>query len=196
MFVLTLSVFRSQSRPPNVLLKCSSENSRPPNVFLERSSENSRPPNLLLRNLQTPECALEMLLRKIQTDWCATEMPFRKIQTAQSVGQETSWIKSWHNAHPNQLTWGIYLLEISGQRMSSRGMDKHQRCPTFRKGDKHLAENYHPTFLTSVTSKLQEHIIRIHMRNYQEQNIKVIILNQGFIPGFFCKTKLVTTQRS
>ena len=184
MFVLTLSVFRSQSRPPNVLLKC--------------SSENSRPPNVLLRNLQTPECALEMLLRKIQTDWCATEMPFRKIQTAQSVGPGNilNQVLTQCAPQPADDVRYIYLLEISGQKMSSRGMDKHQRCPIFRKGDKHLAENYHPIFLTSVTCKLQEHIIRSHMRNYQEQNIKVIILNQGFIPGFFYKTKLVTTQRS
>lgn len=143
-------------------------------------SENSWQPNVLLRHLQTPEYALEMLLRKIQTDWCSTEMPFRKIQTAQSVGPRNILNQVLTQCAPqpadDERYIYIYLLEISGQRLSSRGMDKHQRCPIFRNGDKHLAENNHPIFLTSVTCNL-EHIICSHMRNYQEQNIKVIILN-------------------
>jgi hypothetical protein len=42
--------------------------------------------------------------------------------------------------------------------------------PVFKKGDKHLAANYHPISLTSITCKLMEHIIQV-MDHLDEHSI-------------------------
>ena len=39
----------------------------------------------------------------------------------------------------------------------------------FKKADKHLAKNYCPVSLTSVTCELLEHIICSHLRNHLEK---------------------------
>ena len=63
----------------------------------------------------------------------------------------------------------------------------------FKKGDKHLPENYRPVSLTSVTCKILEHIICRHLLNHLEQNHILTNLNHGFRTGYSCETQLVTT---
>ena len=41
--------------------------------------------------------------------------------------------------------------------------------PVFKKGDVHLAENYRPVSLTSVSCKLLEHVICKHLLNHLEK---------------------------
>ena len=65
--------------------------------------------------------------------------------------------------------------------------------PVFKKGDKHIAENYRPVSLTSVTCKLLEHIICKHLPNRLEQNKILTNLNHGFRSGFSCETQLIIT---
>ena len=62
----------------------------------------------------------------------------------------------------------------------------------FKKGDKHLPENYRPIFLTSVPCKIIEHIIYRHLMTYLEEHI-LTYLNHGFTAGFSCETQLLTT---
>ena len=54
--------------------------------------------------------------------------------------------------------------------------------PVFKKGDVHLAENYRPVSLTSVTCKLLEHIIckHLHVLTHLEKNNILTNLNHGF----------------
>jgi hypothetical protein len=47
----------------------------------------------------------------------------------------------------------------------------------FKKGDKHLPENYRPVSLTSVTSKILEHIICKHLLKHLEKNKILTNLN-------------------
>ena len=61
----------------------------------------------------------------------------------------------------------------------------------YKKGDSHLAENYRPISLTSVSCKILEHICR-HLLNHLEKNI-LTKLNHGFRSGFSCETQLLTT---
>ena len=65
--------------------------------------------------------------------------------------------------------------------------------PVFKKGDVHLAENYRPVSLTSVTCKLLEHIICKHLLTHLENNDILTNLNHGFRSGFSCDTQLLVT---
>ena len=63
----------------------------------------------------------------------------------------------------------------------------------FKKGDVHLAENYPPVSLTSVTCKLLEHVICKHLLTHLENNNILTNLNHGFCSGYSCETQLLVT---
>ena len=63
----------------------------------------------------------------------------------------------------------------------------------FKKGDKHLPENYRPVSLTPVTCKILEHIICRHLLKHLEKNKILTNLNHGFRSGYSCETQLITT---
>jgi hypothetical protein len=63
----------------------------------------------------------------------------------------------------------------------------------FKKGDKHLPENYRPVSLTSTTCKILEHIICRHLLKHLEKNKILTNLNHGFRSGYSCETQLITT---
>ena len=65
--------------------------------------------------------------------------------------------------------------------------------PVFKKGDVHMAENYRPVSLTSVSCKLLEHIICKHLLDHLEKNKILTNLNHGFRAGYSCETQLLTT---
>ena len=65
--------------------------------------------------------------------------------------------------------------------------------PVFKMGDKHLAGNYRPVALTSISSKLLEHIIFSHLMSHLNHNKILSNLNHGLRSGFSCKTQLITT---
>jgi len=63
----------------------------------------------------------------------------------------------------------------------------------YKKGDKHLAENYRPISLTSVACKLLEHVICKHLVSHLESNKILTNLNHGFRSGYSCDSQLLTT---
>ena len=65
--------------------------------------------------------------------------------------------------------------------------------PIFKKGDRHKAENYRPVSLTSVLSKLLEHIVCSNMLQHLTNNKVLTDLNHGFRSGFSCETQLAVT---
>ena len=65
--------------------------------------------------------------------------------------------------------------------------------PIFKKGDRHLPENYRPVSLTCVLSKLLEHIVCRHMLCHLENNNVLTSLNHGFRSGYSCETQLAIT---
>ena len=66
-------------------------------------------------------------------------------------------------------------------------------APVFKKGDKHLPENYRPVSLTCIASKLLEHIICCHLLNHLDKHNVLTSLNHGFRAGYSCETQLVIT---
>ena len=63
----------------------------------------------------------------------------------------------------------------------------------YKKGDKHLAENYRPILLTCVACKLLEHLICKHLMNHLERNNILTKLNHGFRSGYSCESQLIVT---
>ena len=67
--------------------------------------------------------------------------------------------------------------------------------PVFKKGDRHLAENYKPVSLTSVSCKIMEHIICSHrLKHFDKHNI-LTSLNHGFRSGYSTETQLLVTMK-
>ena len=66
-------------------------------------------------------------------------------------------------------------------------------APIYEKGDRHRAENYRPVSLTSVMSKLLEHIVCCNMMKHLEENKILTSLNHGFRTGYSCETQLGIT---
>ena len=63
----------------------------------------------------------------------------------------------------------------------------------FKKGNRHLPENYRPISLTSIPCKILEHIICSHLHKHFENHKILTNLNHGFRSGFSCETQLLTT---
>ena len=65
--------------------------------------------------------------------------------------------------------------------------------PVFKKGNRHLAENYRPVSLTSVLSKQLEHIVCHEMHKHFDKHNVLTNVNHGFRAGFSCVTQLTIT---
>ena len=65
--------------------------------------------------------------------------------------------------------------------------------PIFKKGDKSQPANYRPVSLTSVCSKVLEHIIHSHLINFVENNQILCDQQHGFRKHRSCESQLLTT---
>ena len=63
--------------------------------------------------------------------------------------------------------------------------------PAFKKGQKYQAENYRPISLTSVCSKIMEHVITSQIMNHGENNNILYLLQHGFRRGRSYETQLI-----
>ena len=63
--------------------------------------------------------------------------------------------------------------------------------PVFKKGQKYLCSNYRPISLTSVISKVMEHIVCSSLMNHAEYHNILYPLQHGFRPGRSCETQLL-----
>ena len=65
--------------------------------------------------------------------------------------------------------------------------------PIYKKGDRHLASNYQPVPLTTVSCKVLEHIIVRHILNHVEQYNILTDTQHGFRSGRSCESQLIIT---
>ena len=65
--------------------------------------------------------------------------------------------------------------------------------PIFKKGDKSQPANYRPVSLTSVCSKVLEHIIYSHLMNFFEDKQILCDRQHGFRKHRSCESQLLTT---
>ena len=86
----------------------------------------------------------------------------------------------------------IYQRSLDSGRLPSDWLTANISS-AFKKGNRHLAENYRPISLTSVPCKILEHIICRHLINHFEKFQILTNLNHGFRSGYSCETQLLTT---
>ena len=67
--------------------------------------------------------------------------------------------------------------------------------PVFKKGDKAKAQNYRPISLTSISSKILEHIIHSSIMDHFEKHSMLNSFQHGFRQRHSCETQLITTIR-
>ena len=89
------------------------------------------------------------------------------------------------------------VLKVIFARSLSTGVlpsdwQKANICPIFKKGRRDQTSNYRPISLTSICSKVMEHIIFHSIMTHLSSN-NILIENQhGFRPGHSCATQLIT----
>ena len=86
----------------------------------------------------------------------------------------------------------IFQLSINSGSLPSDWL-KANVSSAYKKGDKHLAENYRPISLTCVSCKILEHIICRHLMKHLENNNLLTSLNHGFRSGYSCESQLIVT---
>ena len=64
--------------------------------------------------------------------------------------------------------------------------------PVFKKGDRHLAENYRPVSLTTVTCKILEHIICSHMLKHFDKHNILTASDQDILQKHSCSLQCMT----
>ena len=64
--------------------------------------------------------------------------------------------------------------------------------PLFKKGDKSKASNYRPVSLTSICSKVMEHIIHSHLMKYLDSHHILSDQQHGFRKRRSCESQLMT----
>ena len=65
-------------------------------------------------------------------------------------------------------------------------------CAIFKKGSKADPKNYRPVSLTSLTSKVMEHIVYCHISRHLSANHIISPHQHGFQRGLSCETQLIT----
>jgi len=65
--------------------------------------------------------------------------------------------------------------------------------PLFKKDERHLASNYRPVSLTSITCKVLEHIIHSSIMDHYDQNNILTNAQHGFRKKRSCETQLIIT---
>ena len=65
--------------------------------------------------------------------------------------------------------------------------------PLFKKGDKSNPSNYRPVSLTSICSKIMEHIIHSHVMSFLDANNLLTDQQHGFRKKRSCESQLITT---
>ena len=67
--------------------------------------------------------------------------------------------------------------------------------PIFKKGDRSKASNYRPVSITSICSKLLEHVIFSNIMDHCDENNILNDVQHGFRPGHSCETQLIITSQ-
>ena len=88
------------------------------------------------------------------------------------------------------------ILQLIFQRSLESGTIPNDWCnanvtPLFKKGEHYKAANYRPVSLTSICSKLMEHVIASQLRGHLNTNNILYDLQHGFQDKRSCETQLV-----
>ena len=87
-------------------------------------------------------------------------------------------LECWSNEQSYIEFWIVYTVSI---------------VPVFKKGDKHLAVNYRPVSLTSITCKLMEHIMHSQVMDHLDEHSILCDIQHDFRSKRSCETQLIIT---
>ena len=68
-------------------------------------------------------------------------------------------------------------------------------APIYKKGDRSMPSNYRPVSITSMCSKLVEHIIFFHVMDHFDLHNVLDDAQHGFRPGRSCESQLIITSQ-
>ena len=112
-----------------------------------------------------------------------------KLKTSKSVGPDSITnlvLKSCAKEFSMGLSTTFQFSIDTGSLLADRR--DANISPVFKKGDRHLVENYRPLSLTSISCKLLDHILCSQiLRHYDHYNV-LTKLNHGFRSGFSTET--------
>ena len=111
----------------------------------------------------------------------------RLVQIIFPVKYSENYPQSWHQFWPpyTNSPWRLAKFRTTGSPLL---------FPLFfKKGNRNLPENYRPVSLTSVPSKILEHIICSHVRDHLAKHNVLTPLQNGFRGAHSCETQLLTT---
>ena len=96
-------------------------------------------------------------------------------------------------AEPLTLVLTLIFLASLNQGKAPDDLKGANVSPIFKKGDKSQPANYRPVSLTSVCSKVLEHIIHSHLMNFFEDNQILCDQQHGFRKHISCESQLLGT---
>jgi hypothetical protein len=88
----------------------------------------------------------------------------------------------------------IFNQSLSSGTVPSEWLLAHV-TPIYKKGNRHLPENYRPVSLTSVPCKILEHVVCRHVLQHLEKNSILSSLQHGFRSGHSCESQLLVTMQ-
>ena len=87
------------------------------------------------------------------------------------------------------------FLTFTEDSLCPAGLEKSEHIyhAIFKKGDRSLASNYRPIFLTSVSCKIMEYIIFSHIMSNLEEFKILSDIQHGLLKSHSCETQLLIT---
>ena len=64
--------------------------------------------------------------------------------------------------------------------------------PVYKRGDKCSAENYRPVSISSICSKVMEHILSSNIMQHLDENSILMDAQHGLRKKYLCQTQLIT----
>ena len=86
----------------------------------------------------------------------------------------------------------IFQVSLDSGKLPMDWLSANVSC-AFKKSDRHLAFNYRPISLTSVSCEILEHIVCRHILSHLESNNILTYLNHSFCSGNSTETQLLTS---
>jgi hypothetical protein len=199
---MTVNLFGVTSKPGNrTTLVCHPLRKKahiPATVYKRQTSYYNSSSQSLLRNNETlPDVESKIIqhpLKNIIIDTNGVTKLLKNLNTSKANGSDAI-PNSILKGCAEQLSPGLSAVFQLSLDSGSLHIDwlKGNISSVFKKGDKHLSENYRPISLTCISCKILEHIICRHLMKHLEDNNILTTLNHGFRSGYSCESQLIVT---
>lgn len=144
-----------------------------------------------LSNIPVPRQSLHTPMGPITFDYAGVLKAIENLKLSSSSGDDQ--INSKVLINTKHIS-AAFLCDIFSQSIKLSEIPRDWKTgnvtPVFKSGDRHLITNYRPISLTSVSSKLMEHVLYSNIINYLENNNLLFNHQHGFRKAYSCETQL------